>query len=639
MKTQLSILFLLVSCSLFAQPERWQQRVTYTMQIDMNVKSHRYLGKQQVVYWNNSPDTLHHVFWHLYFNAFQPHSMMAEASLNNGYFDVAQYNRINNLGTDEMGWVRIDSLKMNGKLLNFETNETILEVPLTEPIPPHSKAVFEMQWETQVPVLIRRAGRNNAEGIDYTMGQWYPKLCEYDYQGWHSNQYLGGEFYGVWGDYDVTITIDKDYIVAAGGYLQNPLEIGYGYENADDKVERKPENGKLRWHFFAPNVHDFMWCADTQYKHVKMQASDNTTMHFFYLPYGSMQLSPLQVNNYDNNWRRLPKIMNRVRELANYNFGRYPYREYAFIQGGDFGMEYPMATTLRTNVPFDVFVEVAVHEQMHSWYQMILGNNESLHAWMDEGFTTWAEQLIMKQLNEEKLLDGGVVSLGVEYISYINSKKSNNSTEPMITHSDHYENYYNYTLNAYRKGAVMLKQLGYVVGAENFSKGMLVYYETWKFKHPNPNDFIRVMEKVSKLELDWYLQEWTQTTHTIDYSIEKVKKSDKHTGQTDLQIQRIGDMAMPLDIVVYPHSGDPQIFYVPLESMRGNKPVESNHQRTILKDHRWVDRQINLTLPLDRDEIARIIIDPSGRMADVNRKNNTWNGKARKAKPHSAGGN
>lgn len=631
MKPQLTFLFLLASSSLFAQPERWQQRVTYSMRIDMDVWTHRYIGTQQVVYWNNSPDTLHHVFWHLYFNAFQPHSMLAEAAIDNGYFDAEEYARVNNLRAEEQGWVRIDSLKMNGKALRFETNETILEVPLAEPIPPHSKVLFEMQWETQVPVLIRRAGRNNVEGIDYTMGQWYPKLCEYDYQGWHSNQYLGGEFYGVWGDYDVTINIDKDYIVAAGGYLQNPLEIGYGYENPGDKVERKPVNGKLRWHFFAPNVHDFMWCADTQYKHEKLQASDNTTMHFFYVPTSSIEsLGALQIDQ-QQNWKRLPKIMDRVRTLANYNFGKYPYKEYAFIQGGDFGMEYPMATTLKSRLSFETFVEVAVHEQMHSWYQMILGSNESLHPWMDEGFTTWAEQLIMKQLVAEKLVNGHGGNVAMSYANY-EMNVANQRQEPMCTHSDHYRQSGTYTANAYSKGAITLHQLGYIIGEDNLAKGMLQYFEAWKFKHPNPNDFFRVMENISKLELDWYFQEWTTTTHTIDYSIEKVKKSDKNSGHTDLLIKRAGDMAMPLDIVVYTRSGDPQIFYIPLESMRGNKPAESNYQRTILKDHRWVDRQILITLPYGRDEISRIVIDPSGRMADLNRKNNTWNGKAGKTR-------
>ncbi|HEY1112999.1 MAG TPA: M1 family peptidase, partial [Chitinophagaceae bacterium] len=192
-------LFFLSSLSLFAQPDRWQQRVKYTMNIDMDVQSNQYKGKQQLEYWNNSPDTLTKVFYHLYWNAFQPNSMMDVRSRRQGTmvlgknrsgqdqvdWDSRVKDRIAHLKPDEIGYQKISSLKMNGRPQKYEVHETILEVQLDRPILPKSKATFDMEWDAQVPLQVRRAGRDNPNtDVRYTMTQWYPKLAEYDYEGW-----------------------------------------------------------------------------------------------------------------------------------------------------------------------------------------------------------------------------------------------------------------------------------------------------------------------------------------------------------------------------------------------------------------------------------------------------------------------
>src|SRR5690606_7520530 len=131
----------------------------------------------------------------------------------------------------------------------------------------------------QVPVQIRRSGRNSEEGVALSMTQWYPKLAEYDFEGWHANPYIGREFHGVWGNFDVTLKIDKNYVVGGTGYLQNPNEIGHGYETGTVK---RPSGDKLSWHFVAPNVHDFTWAADPEYVHDTAQVPDGPLLHFFY---------------------------------------------------------------------------------------------------------------------------------------------------------------------------------------------------------------------------------------------------------------------------------------------------------------------------------------------------------------------
>ncbi|MEO5995659.1 MAG: M1 family metallopeptidase, partial [Chitinophagaceae bacterium] len=418
MKQQILWLFIAMSStSVFAQRDRWQQQVKYTMDVNMDVTTNRFSGKQQLEYTNNSPDTLYKVFYHLYFNAFQPNSMMdvrsrelgkivlgkSRAGLEIRDWDPRVTDRISKLNPDEIGYQKIISLKMNGVGQQYKMQETILEVNLTSPIMPGAKTVFDMQFEAQVPLQIRRSGRDNSgTGVRYSMAQWYPKLCEYDYEGWHPTPYIAREFYGVWGDFEVNITIDKSYIIAGTGYLQNANQIGYGYETPGAKVARQAGD-KLTWHFSAPNVHDFVWAADPHYKHLLRKTPGGTTINVFYnadpellkQKFDTMRPSVRElykndfknyVSNWDNRWNTIADAALLVFPYIEKNFGPYPYKQFSFIHGGDGAMEYQMATLL--NVPS---VSAGFHEWMHSWYQGMLGTNESEYAWMDEGFTSYAE--------------------------------------------------------------------------------------------------------------------------------------------------------------------------------------------------------------------------------------------------------
>ena len=366
---------------LIAQPGYWQQHVKYIMDIDMNVGNNRFTGKQQLDYTNHSPDTLKKVFYHLYWNAFQPNSMMDLHSRSQGKtmingspdWDPRVADRIQNLTPDEIGYQKIISLKMNGVAQNYQIEETILEVKLSRPVLPNATVHFEMEFEAQVPLQIRRSGRDNPETkVRYSMSQWYPKICEYDREGWHATPYIGREFYGVWGDFDVSIHIDKSYILGGTGYLQNPQEIGYGYEASGSKVVR-PGGEKLNWHFFAPNVHDFVWAADPEFKHVTKKIRSDLTLHLLYKT----------TNEQESKWLNILATAEKALPYMEKTYGAYPYKQYSFIHGGDGGMEYPMATLLKDAGGW-------MHEWMHSWYQGMLGTNELKYPWMDEGFTQYA---------------------------------------------------------------------------------------------------------------------------------------------------------------------------------------------------------------------------------------------------------
>ncbi|MBR9921097.1 MAG: M1 family metallopeptidase [Bacteroidetes bacterium] len=618
-----SLLFSVISLTMVqAQPDRWQQAAKYDMEIDFDVEAHQFRGKQKLEYTNNSPDTLDQVFYHLYFNAFQPGSMMDVRNQWLADSDRRIGNRITNLKPDEIGFQHVSSLKKDGKDVAFETVGTILEVTLADPVLPGQTVSFDMEFNAQVPVQIRRSGRDNAEGVSYSMSQWYPKMCEYDYQGWHANPYIGREFYGIWGDFDVKITIDSDYILGGTGYLQNANEIGYGYEEAGSAASNAGKE-KLTWHFFAPNVHDFVWAADPDYKHITYTREDGITMHFLYQ------------ENEDTKevWNRLPTIMDEAFDYIQQHFGKYPYEQYSFIQGGDGGMEYPMATLITGERNLGSLTGVSVHELMHSWFQMVLGTNEALYAWMDEGFTTWASNEVMNHLKKEGLLPG---SKPVDnphantYAGYVNLTKSG-VEEPLTTHADHFQTNYAYGQASYTKGSVFLNQIRYIVGEENFKKGMLRYYNTWKFKHPNTNDFIRIMEKVSGLELDWYKQYFVQTTYTIDYGIEDIDTgSDKR--HTKISFSREGLMPMPVDFVVEMTNGDKEYFTIPLQIMRGSKTNDGDINYTTLSDWGWVYTEYEVELPIKIKKVKSVTIDPLGRLADIDSDNDSKKVSSKKRK-------
>jgi len=602
MKFNLTVLLLVaIAFRVSAQSDRWQQRAKYQMEIDFDAVKHQYKGTQKLVYTNNSPDTLQKVFYHLYLNAFQPGSQMDVRSRSISDPDSRVKDRISKLSPAEIGYEKVLSLKQNGKSLKYEVVGTILEVTLNEKILPKSQHTFEMEFEAQVPLQIRRTGRNNNEGIDYSMAQWYPKMSEYDYEGWHANPYIGREFYGIWGDFDVKITMDAAYTIAGTGYLQNPEKIGHGYSAKN--VTHKP-GSRLTWHFIAPEVHDFMWAADRDYQHDVVKVDDNLDLHFFY-----------QTDTLANVWKQMEPLAVRSFKTMNEQFGRYPYKQYSVIQGGDGGMEYPMATLITGRLNLHALTSVTVHESIHSWFQGVLATNESKYPWMDEGFTTYAQNIVMSELFPSK--GDPQRPATTSYRSLVKS----GTEEPLTTHSDHYNTNKAYSIASYNKGAVFLNQLNYIMGREVFQRAMKRYFNEWKFKHPNPTDLKRIMEKESGLELDWFWENFVGTTKTIDYSIREVVAN---AGKTDIVLERVGQMPMPLDVVVSYKDGTQENFYIPLEIMRGEKNEKLYLKTTQMADWGWTYPEYSFTIERNISDIQTITIDPSQRMADIDHDNNIW---------------
>lgn len=586
----------------YAEKGTWKQHVDYTMEVDVDVNTYQYTGVQTLVYTNNSPDTLKHVFYHLYLNAFQPNSEMDIRSRNLIDPDARVKDRISKLEPHEIGYTRPTKLTQNGKELVYSEHGTILKVNLAEPILPGERTNFYMEWESQLPVQIRRSGRDNSEGVALSMTQWFPKIAAYDFEGWHADPYIAREFYSVWGNYDVKISIDNSYTVGATGYLQNPKKIGHGY--TDKKVKHK-KNSKITWHFIAPDVHDFAWGADPEFIHDIYEGPNGVDLHFFYKDNPEIL----------ENWKELQPKTAELMAFFNEKVGDYPYHQYSIIQGGDGGMEYAMATLITGERNLSSLVGVTAHELAHSWFQFVLANNESKYSWMDEGFTSYiaaeAMDKVMQQ-NKEFPQQGN-------YNSYYANARSGKE-DPLNTHSDRYPTNRSYSVNSYSKGAVFLKQLEYIIGIENFNKTLRRYYQDFKFQNPTPNNFIRTAEKVSDMELGWYLEDWAMTTKTIDYAVKEVTQTQETLSIT---LERIGMIPMPIDLYIYYEDNSTELLHIPLRMMYGTKENEFNINRTVLEEWTWAHPTYQIEINREK-AFKAVVIDSSKRMADINLENNTF---------------
>ncbi len=602
------LFLILFPFSLLAQPSNyWQQHVAYTMHIDFDVKKHQFTGTQRLEYTNNSPDTIREVFYHLYFNAFQPGSMMDIRARHIADPDKRIGQRIGMLTNGEEGYHRIGSLTQDGEALAYEVLGTVLHARLHTPLAPGQRTKLEMQFISQVPIQIRRSGRNNAEGIDYTMTQWYPKLAMYDEDGWHPDPYVAREFYAPFGRFEVTIDIDSRQKLAGTGRLMNRDEryrVKKQFEHYTEYALIKNKAKKQSWHFVADSVHDFAWAADPDYKITAMENMGRLPdLYFYYLP------------AYDSTWNRLPKYTAQFFTLMNEQFGTYVYPQFSVIQGGDGGMEYPMCTMLKGTGKLNGLIGVMVHESAHSWFYGMLASNENQYPWMDEGFTSFAEEEVLNKMAASPQLNPHRNA----YLAY-DFLANKGETEPLATPADYFSKNRTYGISAYSRGQIFLAQLRYVIGQEHFDRGMLRYYEEWKLRHPDPWDFLRIMEEESGIQLDWYLNFWMNTTKTIDYGIHSVNSGPRGLN-TIIQLERKGEMPMPVKLKVYTKEGNVYAYHIPIVSMYAEEGIAGVPWQ---KPWPWTHPGYALSLDIAPASVEKVVLDEEGFMADVNRENNVW---------------
>ena len=582
----------------------YQQYAKYKMDIDVDAQNFTYTGNQTLTYTNNSPDELKVVYFHLYWNAFKAGSMMdqrvaGQAKNGDSRLQVNGISRLASIPVEEEGAQNIHWIKQNGKDLKFEIQETIMKVVLDKPLKPNSSTTFTMNWDAVIPKQIRRAGRNNREGIDMTVTQWYPKIAEYDYDGWATFDYVGRQFHAPFSDYEINIKIDKEYVIGAGGTLENPSEVKGYDQKASVKADK---DNKATWKWTAKNMLDFAWAADRDYTVENFTILDGPKVFYVYQKSEKTKL-----------WQESKPYVTKFFQIMNASFGRYPYPSYSFIQGGDGGMEYGMCTMiLGEATSLKGLLGLMIHEGGHSWNQQIMAYNESMRPWMDEGFTSYYESLVMHQILPPKEPEAN------PFVGSLNNYRNfvkRGIEEPAVWFGDHHDNGSAYSFSTYVKGELFLVQLGYIMGEQNLTATMKEFYRQWNLKHPTDRDFLHIAQKVSGMDLKWFQNYWINTTKTIDYSVKNVEYGET---STTITLENKGQVPMPIDFSILTKDKKVVNYQIPLNMTHVWKTKDIYGDFKTLNYWPWTQKEYTFTIPYTKSQISALGIDFSQRLADVN---------------------
>ncbi len=551
----------------------WQQDVAYTIDARVNEANHQVNATQELVYTNNSPDTLRYVFFHLFQNAFIKGSYTHQ-------LEEANHTkpRLGRYEAQGLG-ITVEDLKADGQAVSTEMDNTILKVHLPRPLLPGSKVTFSMKFNTYFDRggTRRRMQMYDAWGFMHYNGcQWFPKICVYDAKfGWDTQQHLGKEFYGDFGSYKVSLDFAANYIVEATGMLQNREEVlpKALREKLDLKnFARKPWNEKpseiipyqkgerKKWIFYGENIHDFAFTADPSYR-----------LRTEY--WNGIECVAIAQEPHASGWQNGAALVAEIIKTFSLNYGMYHYPKMVAADAND-GMEYPMITMDGGSEPG--YRGLLVHEIAHNWFYGMVGSNETYRAALDEGFTQFltADGLVRidgelfkedhpkgwkKKFYEPRLAKDVRV-----FNVYINDAATGNDHQ-LNTHSDDFNSALGHGGGyrmVYYKTAAMLYNLQYVLGDTLFQNAMKHYVNQWKFAHPYFEDFRNSIIQYTKVDLNWFFDQWLETTKNIDYSITGIRKV-KGTDSFDIKFRRKGDMQMPVDFTITTRKGNRQSYTIP----------------------------------------------------------------------------
>ena len=509
MKKIVKLFFLLALAGSVHAQDYWQQKVNYSIDVNLDPSEHILKGKLDLYYYNQSPDTLNFIWFHLWPNAYSGSNTALAKQLKN-----KKDAQLILLGKDS-GYIRDLDFRVNEKNARLEpdaTNPDMAKLILASPLLPHDSIRIQTPFTVKLPPYFSRSGYS---GEQYMVCQWYPKPAVYDKDGWHPIPYLDqGEFYSEFGSYRVNITLPSKYIVGATGVMHNEGELSLyrkiGTRNLRDTLHPTfyvPLNDSLKTlNYNADSVHDFAWFADTnfiiQYDTLSVVPGKTIDVFSYYQPDGNEL------------WKRSTSfIKDAVRHYSDW-IGDYPYPTVAAVEGprnqSSGGMEYPMITLITSpDADAEALDAVITHEVGHNWFYSILGSNERLHPWMDEGMNTYFEFLYEAVKYRANSVFGASLplsfkSLGVDqFLGNIYFALNTLPMEkPVNTESTGFRNEEEYSMVAYLKTATWMHILESAIGKEAFMKGIHEYYKQWKFRHPAPGDLQKVFEEVTGQSLD-----------------------------------------------------------------------------------------------------------------------------------------
>ncbi|MEW5800256.1 MAG: M1 family aminopeptidase [Bacteroidota bacterium] len=633
-----SFLSLLATCSifhssLFAQQEtltlsgkpsssNWQQRVDYSVKAELFPDSNNVKGTAAITYYNNSPDTLTTLVWHLYQNVFRIDTSPRKNDEQNSRALVVTKG------------MTIEKISVDSIPLVMKIDETLMETLLPKPLPPHSTAVIHVEWQYDIPSdPDLRTGSN---GDDFGICQWYPQIAVYDAErGWDRTPYLGiAEFYTEYGNWNVEIMLPKKFIVASTGTLLNPSEILSSNQlirfnsiskdsviqivRSDDSVAvNDTTDGKKTWKFSAENVRDFAWAASPEYVWDATKTNDGVNIYAFYKPKDSVASTSFIIKNGDN-WNRGAEVARFTIEYMSQHYGKYLYPQATVVSGPVRGMEYPMMVFIDDgNAVTNFMWTTIIHELIHEWYPMMIGSNETNYPFMDEGFTTFATAEVTEQLYGNNgffhpafaeryswlALPNNNDRVHVQRV-YLNEARRGSGAALMSHPYSILSSQYG--IMAYDKPATVMVMLEDLLGREIFLKAMNEYYDRWKFRHPYPRDFFAAIEDVAGRDLDWFWNQWFDQTWKLDIALDDVECIEKNgRWKTILTLQNNEPAKMPATVRLTFADGS-------VKDVRFSEELWSKTNRAEFV----VD-----SLPA---KVTNVVIDPDLKLADVNRLNNSW---------------
>ncbi len=608
----------------------WQQDVWYTIKAELNDETEIITGSENLLYTNNSPDTLYELYFHLYQNAFQPgsyYSQLGEA--NKVKYKYGPYES-QKLGTS------ISAVSVNKKKMEFSIDNTIMKVTLSKPMLPHTDIEIGIEFRTYFDnkgTMRRRMKTFEHDGVKQFDGvHWYPRICVYDRKfGWTKDQHLGKEFYGDFGQFDVELTIPNNYIMEATGVLVNEKEVLP--ESLKKKIDisnyaRKagetnsysftiPRTGMKTWKYNAINVHDFAFTCDPSYRRMVTVIPEPKN------PFGKIECIAIAQEHIAHAWQPTSKFMANVVQTYNRDFGVYLYNKIVAADARD-GMEYPMITLDGGSYPSHQ--GLIAHEVGHNWFFGHIGNNETYRASLDEGFTQFLTAWSLRNFRNDTS-SPNVSDYHSVYRGYMGDAQKFEHT-CLNTHSDDFGSALGHGggyRQVYYKTATMLFNLQYVLGDELFKKAMQNYFSTWRLAHPYFNDFRNSIIQYTKVDLNWFFDQWLETKKELDYKLSRVK-SKKGTGrnqnqfETTIKLKRIGAMVMPLDLVTTDSKGVTKNYIISNTDF-----VKKGNLQSLGKWTGWGNLNKTHTVTfITNEKIKQVEIDPTQRLADYNPNNNVW---------------
>ena len=607
--------FLHLPCTLSAQ-DYFQQEVNYEIHVALDDEAHQLHASETIEYVNNSPSTLTYIWFHIWPNAYKDGQTALSKQMREDDDLTLFFSNYR-----DRGWIDSLDFQVNGEKARIELdykNKDICRVFLNEPLEPGERITITTPFRVQIPKgIFSRLGHLDQA---YQITQWYPKPAVYDKNGWHQMPYLGqGEFYSEFGTFDVHITLPENYVVGATGdlingekelaWLNQKVKETEAIEEFDYYDLSFPASSvkKKTLHYHQEKVHDFGWFADKRYHVLKGEVA---------LPNSGRKVTTwaMFTNNEADLWKNSIEYLNDATYYYSLWVGDYPYNHVTAVdgvlsEGG--GMEYPNVTTIGESGDAVSLEEVIMHEVGHNWFYGMLASNERDHPWMDEGLNSFIEARYMKRKFPNLMLQdvyGGrkLIDFGMKVAGVYNMKHKSlgqhvysvaaraNTDQPIESSSESYTST-NYGSIVYVKTAVAFNYLMAYLGEDKMDEIMSVYFQKWKFKHPQPEDFEAVVIEVTGDSLKWFFDDVIRSTRKMDYSVSRIKKEE---GKLRVKVRNNGKIAGPF----------------PLSLMSGKDTVSTKWFIGI-ENTEWIE--------IDCADCDQVILDGQEVTPDINRKNNT----------------